>query len=195
MAGFIAKRPATYEDVLATPEGVRAEIVEGVLYTQPRPAAAHARAASSLGGELWAPFDRGKGGPGGWIFLIEPELHLGADILVPDLAAWRRERMPEVPATAFLTLAPDFVCEVLSPSTAFRDRRYKMPAYAMHQIPHLWFVDPQLRSIEVFRLDGQEYRVVAVCGHDEVVRLEPFDAIELELATMWIGQKPTVDGE
>jgi Uma2 family endonuclease len=111
-------RPATYADLEALPANQIGEIVRGVLYANPRPATLHARASSSLGGELYGPFDRGRGGPGGWIFLDEPELHFGEDVVVPDLAGWRRERLPELPQTTFLTLPPDWLCEVLSASTA-----------------------------------------------------------------------------
>ncbi len=186
MPGSAAKKNATYDDVLASGDNVIAEVIEGVLHTQPRPASAHTRATSVLGIELGGPFDRGRGGPGGWVLLYEPELHLGPNILVPDLAGWRRERMPKIPATAFFDLAPDFVCEVLSPRTTFSDRRYKLPIYAQNLVHHLWLIDPLARSVEVFRLDGSEYRLVSVHGRDERVHLEPFAAIELELAALWI---------
>src|ERR1700729_1449695 len=128
--GAPAKRRATYQDLLDVPEHLVAEIIDGALITQPRPASRHARAASRLGAELDGPFARGKGGPGGWILLDEPELHLHGDIVVPDLAGWRRERMPELPDAAAFELAPDWICEVLSPGAAARDRTEKMPLYA-----------------------------------------------------------------
>ncbi|MCL2777658.1 MAG: Uma2 family endonuclease, partial [Polyangiaceae bacterium] len=108
---MVAKRsplPATYADLEALPPNMVGEILHGVLYAFPRPASRHARATSILGGELIAPFDRGKGGPGGWILLDEPELHFGADVLVPDIAGWRRERMPEMPDAPWFALAPDW---------------------------------------------------------------------------------------
>src|SRR5207248_4957574 len=122
--------PATYADIEALPPNMVGEIIHGVLYANPRPASPHAAAASAIGEELGPPFKRGKGGPGGWVILFEPEVHLRADILVPDLAGWRRERMPETPLEPFLTLAPDWLCEVLSPSTASFDRKKKLPVYA-----------------------------------------------------------------
>ena len=126
-----AGRRATYEDVLAAPPHVVAEVLFGVLYTSPRPAPRQARAASRLGGTLDGPFDRGRDGPGGWVLLDEPELHLGGDILVPDIGGWRRERMPTFPYDAtYFTLPPDWVCEVLSPSTAAIDRGDKLDIYA-----------------------------------------------------------------
>ncbi len=178
------EKKATYEDLLALPEHVVGEIIRGVLITHPRPASPHARASSRLGGELGGPFDRGKGGPGGWILLDEPELHLHGDVLVPDLAGWRRERMPIMPQAAAFELSPDWVCEVLSDSTRAVDRAEKMPIYAREQVRHLWFVDPRSQTLEVFRLEDG-WKVVAVWRDDAVVRAEPFDAIELELAALW----------
>ncbi|MBK6465320.1 MAG: Uma2 family endonuclease [Myxococcales bacterium] len=184
--GNAARRRATYEDVLAAPEHVVAEVVDGVLRTQPRPAARHARAASSLGGELAGPFDRGRGGPGGWVLLDEPELHLGADILVPDLAGWRRERMPVFPYdAAFFTLAPDWICEVLSPSTAKLDRGAKLTIYARESVRHAWLVDPIDKTLEVLRIESGRWSRVAFFEDTAVVRAEPFDAIELELGSLW----------
>ena len=121
---------ATYQDVLDAPAHQVAEIVAGTLYTHPRPAPVHTIASSVLGGELNPPFHRGRGGPGGWWILDEPELHLGEDVLVPDLAGWRRERMPDRPDTPYFTLAPEWVCEVLSPSTRRVDLQEKRPVYA-----------------------------------------------------------------
>ena len=124
-----ARRPATYEDVLASPPDVVAEVVAGVLYQSPRPALPHAMAASVVGEELGPPFKRGKGGPGGWIILDEPEVHLGRDIVVPDLGGWRRQTLQELPEAAYLTVAPDWVCEVSSPSTRALDRGAKLEVY------------------------------------------------------------------
>ncbi len=179
------KRHATYEDLLAVPDHRVAEIIDGVLETQPRPAIPHANAATTLGEALGPPFRRGRGGPGGWILLFEPELHLRADILVPDLAGWRRERMPELPQGAYFELAPDWVGEVLSPSTLAQDRVRKLPIYARERVAHVWFIDPIARTLEVLRLDGETYRVMSTHAHDDVVRAEPFAAIELALAVLW----------
>ncbi len=185
--GDPAKRRATYEDLLAVPEGLTAELIRGVLVTQPRPAAPHARAATRLSTKLGGPFDLGNGGPGGWVLLYEPELHLhGGNVLVPDLAGWRRERMPQLPmnAAAF-ELAPDWVCEVLSPGTGATDRADKVPLYAAEGVRHVWLVDPLLRTLEVLRIDGTTYRVVGTWRDDAVVRPEPFGAIELDIASLW----------
>jgi Uma2 family endonuclease len=187
MAARIDSNKASYEDLLAVPAHLVAEIVSGTLHTSPRPAARHAAAATVLGEELGPPFRRGRDGPGGWVILFEPELHLEEDILVPDLAGWLRTRMPEVPDAAFLTLAPDWVCEVLSPSTATLDRTEKMPVYARERIPHLWLIDPYARTLEVFRLEGTRYAVVATWREDARARAAPFDAIELDLRLLWNG--------
>ena len=183
-----AKRRASYSDVLATPRHLVAEVVYGVLHTHPRPAVPHARASSRLGGKLSGPFDEGKGGPGGWVVLDEPELHPGAepDILVPDLAGWRRERMPRVPMQdAFLTLAPDWLCEVVSPSTQAFDRGEKMDVYARERVRHAWIVDPLAKLLEVFRLEGDKWLHVATFWGDAKARAEPFEALELELESLW----------
>src|SRR5206468_11525374 len=134
-------RPATYQDLLALPEHVVGEIIGGELIVSPRPGPRHAVAASVLGGELVPPYHSGRGGPGGWWILFEPELHLGDDVLVPDLAGWRRERMPAVPDVPFFTLAPDCLCEVTSPATRALDRVRKMPIYARERVGHLWLLD------------------------------------------------------
>jgi Uma2 family endonuclease len=180
-----ARRLATYEDVLRAPAHVRAQVVGGELHLHPRPASAHAVASSALGEELGPPFRRGRGGPGGWILLDEPELHLGADIVVPDLAGWKRERMSVVVNAPYFTLAPDWVCEVLSPGTARLDRAGKLPIYAREGVDHVWLVDPALRTLEVLRRAGKGWLLVGVHAEDARVRAEPFDAIELELGALW----------
>ncbi len=185
MAGDPARRQATYEDVLRAPEHLVAEILNGELITSPRPAGPHAEAASVLTMDVGGPFHRGRGGPGGWIILHEPELHLGRDILVPDIGGWLRSRLPAVPQTASLELAPDWACEVISPGSERIDRERKLPIYARERVTHVWLVNPLERMVEVFRLDGDGYRLVVTRGGDDRVRLEPFAAVELELAALW----------
>ena len=182
-----ARRHATYQDVLDAPPHQVAELIAGVLYTNPRPAPSHAQATSVLIEELGPPFKRGRGGPGGWMILVEPELHLGIgpDVLVPDLAGWRRETLPELPDTAHFTRTPDWVAEVLSPSTRRLDRAQKVPIYRRERVGHVWLIDPGAQLLEVLRLDGDSYRLVASHAGEEKVRAEPFDAIELELAALW----------
>lgn len=182
--------PATYEDLLRLPDRMIGEIVDGELHASPRPASGHASAASTLGMDLGTPFQRGRGGPGGWWIFYEPELHFGADVLVPDLAGWRRERMPSRPDVPYFTLAPDWVCEVLSPSTAGFDRVRKMPVYLREGVSHLWLVDPVARSLEVFRRQDRHWLLAATFGvEQDKVRAEPFDAIELELSALWLTER------
>lgn len=179
-------RTASYEDLLAVPDNLVGELVFGVLYTSPRPAPRHARAASRLGSDLGGPFDRGRGGPGGWVILFEPEVHMAQHVVVPDLAGWRRERMPELPVEKpYLELAQDWVCEVLSPRTAALDRGDKRRIYAESSVRHLWFIDPEAKTLEVLGLDGGSYRVLEVFSGEQSVRAVPFDAIELELGALW----------
>jgi Uma2 family endonuclease len=178
------RRRATYEDLLAVDSRLIAEIVDGELLTQPRPSSLHARASSRLGAELTGPFDRGRGGPGGWILLDEPELHLHGDVLVPDLAGWTRARMPELPDAPAFELPPDWVCEVLSPSTAATDRAGKLPIYARERVRHAWLLDPTARMLEVFRLESA-WVLVGTWRDDAKIRADPFEALELELAGLW----------
>jgi Uma2 family endonuclease len=182
-----ARKPDPYEEIVALPAHLVGEIIDGVLHAQPRPALRHAQAASVLGEELGPPFKRGRGGPGGWILLDEPELHLGGrpDVLVPDLAGWRRERMPELPDADYVALAPDWVAEVLSPSTQRIDRGPKLAIYRRERVGHVWLVDPSARTLEIFRLEGSEYVWVATHEDSAVIRAEPFDAIELQLGLLW----------
>ncbi len=180
-----ARKFATYEDLFDLPDNVVGEIIHGQLITHPRPAPKHAVASSSIGGELIGPFQKGRGGPGGWWILDEPELHLGPHILVPDLAGWRRERLPAMPDMAFFTLPPDWVCEVLSPGTARTDRADKMPIYAAQGVPFLWLIDPALRTLEVFVLSEGCWLLEHVYQENDEVRAVPFDAIAFPLADSW----------
>jgi len=181
-----ARRHATCDDILDLPENLVGEILGGQLHTHPRPAPRHARAYSSLGGNLGGAYDWGAQGPGGWWILDEPEMHLGGDVLVPDIAGWRRERMPALPETAWFELAPDWACEILSPSTARTDRALKMPAYAREGVPHLWLVDPDARTLEVYQLqhDGH-WLLLTTLKDDDPVSQPPFDAIAFPLASLW----------
>lgn len=181
------RRQALYEAFLKVPSHQRAEIIRGTLYVMPRPAPRHANAASVLGVELGGPFQRGRGGPGGWWILDEPELHLvPLEPIVPDLAGWRVQRMPELPETAYFTLTPDWVCEILSRSTEARDRNDKLSIYAEQGVPHVWLVDPIARTLEVHALgDDARWREVRLFEGDARVRAAPFDSIELELGALW----------
>ena len=176
---------ATYDDVLNAPESKVAEILDGELVLSPRPGPPHATVASEIGMILGPPFHRGIGGPGGWRILDEPELHCGDHVLVPDLAGWRRERMPTLPDRAFFTLAPDWVCEVLSPATERADRGRKLRIYGEAGVAHAWFLKPSDRTLEVLRLREGSWMIVGLWEDAAVVRAEPFEAIELDLGPLW----------
>jgi Uma2 family endonuclease len=186
-------RRATYADLQAVPATKVAELIRGTLYVMPRPAARHARASSALGVELGGPFDRGRGGPGGWWILDEPELHFPdptapgeEDALVPDLAGWRRERLPALPDVAAFTLAPDWICEVLSKSTEQHDREVKMPVYARAGVRHAWLIDPVAKTLEVYTLGAEGiWGEAVISSGGDVVRAVPFDAVGLDLSALW----------
>jgi Uma2 family endonuclease len=187
---FPGLRPEVVEGYLRAPAHMVAEVLDGELFVMSRPRRQHSRASSRLGGELYAPFDRG-GGPGGWVILDEPELHLGSkpDIVVPDLAGWRRERVSEDffddEAPAHIELVPDWVCEVISPSTEREDRGVKMRIYRREKVGHVWLLDPAIRTLEVYRLENGRYSLLDTFDGDDAVRAEPFDAIALELRVLW----------
>ena len=179
------KKGATYDDLRRVPDHYVAEMFDGELYASRRPALPHARAAGALLAKLSHPFDFGDA-PGGWLLLIEPELHFGNDVLVPDVAGWRRERLPSVPNDAYLTLAPDWVCEVLSPSTETLDRGQKLRVYAREGVASAWLVDPLRQSLEVLALESGILAQIEQHHGDGSVRARPFDAIELTLRALWI---------
>jgi Uma2 family endonuclease len=179
------RRPATYEDLVKVPDHLVAEILDGELHVSPRPAPRHADASTGLGGFLRGPFDRGRGGPGGWRILAEPELHLGRDVLVPDLAGWRRSRLPALPAEAYFSVTPDWVCEVVSPSTAAIDRVKKLAIYARELVRHAWMIDPIARTLEVLRLENDRWTIVSTWLGMATVAAEPFEAIGLDLSLLW----------
>jgi Uma2 family endonuclease len=189
------KRPrATYADLAAVPPGKVAELIDGELYVFPRPALPHVNASSVLGYELLGPFQRGRGGPGGWWILDEPEVHFpdstaakGVNAVNPDIAGWRKERLPKLPAKPpHIALAPDWICEVLSPSTEEHDRETKMPLYARNEVRHAWLVDPIARTLEVYVLSaGGRWNEPTLYRDSARVRAVPFDAIEIELSVLW----------
>ena len=179
------KKRATYQDVLDAPEYKVAEIIGGELRLSPRPDGPATEVASALLSELRFPFGRGRGGPGGWVIVLEPELHVADEVLVPDLAGWRRERLPVIPDTAFFSIVPDWVCEVLSKSTERIDRGEKMERYRAMGVKHLWLVHPRMKTVEVYRLAESGWLRVAMYKDEERSRIEPFEAIELDLASLW----------
>ncbi len=178
-------RRATYQDVLDAPPHKVAEVIAGTLHTHPRPAARHAWASSGLGIKIGSLFNYGDDGPGGWWIIDEPELHLGEDIVVPDLAGWRRETMPEYPDAAYFTIAPDWVCEVLSPATRRLDVNEKRALNAREGVGHLWFVDPNARAHEAFALREGQWLLLAPLADYAPVSLPPFDAITFPLDVLW----------
>ena len=188
----VARKRATYDDVLRAPGHLVAEIIDGELITSPRPSPRHARATSALAASLWGAFDAGLNGPGGWWILVEPELHLMGrhEPLVPDLAGWRTDRMPAQPETAFFELAPDCVCEVLSPSTEAIDRADKMPLYGAAGIGHAWLLDPIVETLELFHLESQRWVLLRTVKGDRKARVEPFEAVEIDLGLIWRKRVP-----
>ena len=184
------KKNATYADLEAVPPNLVAEIIDGELLTHPRPSPRHAAATNSLSDELTGPFQKNRGGPGGWVFFDEPELHLGAHVLVPDSAGWRRERLDAYPDTNYFETPPDWVCEVLSASTERRDRTVKMRIYAEAQIPHLWIIDPRQQILEAFELLDGRWTKSGAWNSDDQVRAPPFDAISFSLADLWPLDRP-----
>ena len=182
---------------MEVPDTKVAEIIDGELVVSPRPASPHTNAATVIGGDLVGPFHRDPGdpaGPGGWWIALEPELHLGDDVIVPDWAGWRRARMPVLRNTPFFTQPPDWICEVVSPSTGRVDRSRKMRIYAREGVASLWLVDPLLQTLEVYRLEGGRWVVVGTHAGDEVVRAEPFDAVALGLQRWWLPAEPSEGG-
>ena len=179
-----ARRPARYDELLKVPDTKVAEIIDGELIVSPRPASPHAFAASMIGADLIGGF-HGRD-PGGWWFLIEPEFHFGDDVLVPDIAGWCRTTMPTVPNVAAFTEAPDWVCEVISPSTGRIDRGRKTRIYAREAVSHLWFVEPLLHTVEVYRLRDGNWTLATVHDGDDRVRIEPFEDVELDPSRWWL---------
>lgn len=174
-----------YKQLEALPENQVGEIINGTLHTNPRPVGPHGRTASVLGMLIGNPFDIGSGGPGGWWIIFEPELHFGEQVLVPDIAGWRHETLPEIPQDHRFTIAPDWVCEVLSPSTGKTDRIERMPIYAEVGIKYLWPADPRIQTLETYRLVDERWALTGSYNDNQKVSAEPFEAIEIELANLW----------
>jgi Uma2 family endonuclease len=183
----VLKPNSLYAQLLALPEHVSGEILHGVLHTQPRPVGRHGWAATALNTDLAAPFGFGRGGPGGWWIITEPEVHFVRDteVAVPDLAGWRRERMPSLPEGHRFEIVPDWVCEILFPNTTKKDRILKLPLYARYGVEHAWLVDPAARTLEAFALHEGHWLLIAALKDDDRVAVPPFDAIEFSLADLW----------
>lgn len=181
-----SSKTAVYEDLYKIPDNMIGQIIGGELFAMPRPSPKHSRAASIIGVRIGGPFDLGEGGPGGWLILDEPEIQLGNHTLVPDIAGWKKERFGKLPETNWISVAPDWICEVLSPGTARIDRKKKMPIYARFGVPYLWLVDPLEKTLEIFRLENGNWVLSGVYIEDDLVRAEPFDAIEIKLDSLWM---------
>ena len=190
-----APQPTLYELLEALPEPLTGEILNGQLHAQPRPSGPHAVAESSLGGDLHSPFQRGRGGPGGWWIITEPELHLVRDqeVAVPDLAGWKRERMPLPPQDHRFEVVPDWVCEILSPSTASKDREIKMPLYAHYGVKYAWLADPKARTLETYQIEGDAWRETGRFSGADQVAVPPFEAVTLDLDSLWLPTQPDVE--
>jgi Uma2 family endonuclease len=183
----VALKPSPYQQLLDLPENLVGEIIGGQLYTQPRPTGPHALAERGLTLELAGPFDKGRGGPGGWWILVEPEVHFIRDIevVVPDLAGWRRERLPTIPEGHRFEVVPDWVCEILSPGTAKKDRALKLPLYAHYDVPHAWLVDPLAHTLEAYQLHDSAWLLLGTFKDDDSISIAPFTAITFSLADLW----------
>lgn len=189
-----AKKKATYDDLYSIPENAVGEIIDGELLVAPRPSRKHTYAASYLDKEIGYPYQFGRGrGPGGWIIIVEPEIALGENILVPDLAGWKREKFPLSEETNWISATPDWVCEVLSPRTVRTDRTRKMKLYGQYGVSHVWLLDPEGETLEVFRLELGCWVLLEVFGGNDMVCVEPFEAIEINLADIWL--KPGMGNE
>jgi len=185
----LAYQPSLYAQLQALPERLTGEILNGQLHTQPRPSGPHGYAESMLAGDLVPRFGRdGGSGPGGWWILVEPEVHFIRDqeVAVPDLAGWRRERMPRIPEGHRFEVVPDWVCEILSPATASKDREIKLPLYARHGVAYAWLLDPQRRTLAAYTLEQGAWRLRREAADEAVVRVPPFEALELTLAALWV---------
>lgn len=185
MSSAASKEKTAYEKWMELPDNVIGEILAGELHVSPRPAPKHSHASSILLGEIMRPFHRGQGGPGGWIILFEPEVHINSHIFVPDLGGWKRSKLPQIPDEPFFSTIPDWICEVLSPSTTALDKTKKMPLYAELGVNHFWLIDPIARTLEVYVNDQLNWKLLKTYANEDKVRAAPFDAIEFDLSALW----------
>jgi Uma2 family endonuclease len=183
-----APQPTLYDLLESLPEALTGEILDGQLHTMPRPSAPHGRASAMLSDGIFGPYDRGRGGPGGWWIFVEPEVHFIRDreVAVPDLAGWKRQRMPDPPQDQRFEVVPDWVCEIVSPSTESKDRRIKMPLYARYAVPFAWLVDPIARTLEAYTLEAGNWREIGRFSTADQVTIAPFEAVTLDLDGLWL---------
>lgn len=180
-------KPATYADIEALPPNMVGEIIFGALHAHPRPAPKHGVAAGQLQTEITVPFGRRKGdGPGGWTFIVEPELHLGSHVVVPDIGGWKNERLTPFPETPFIETPPDWLAEILSPSTQAIDRTDKLAVYAEYGVKHCWYVDPIAKTLEVFELSGGRWLIAATFKDADPVAAPPFEVHTFPLDVLWV---------
>lgn len=180
-----AKKIATYDDLYSLPDSVIGEIIDGELIVTPRPSRKHGYTSTVLSEEIGPPYRRGRGGPGGWIFIIEPEIKLGENVMVPDLAGWKEERFIWEEDQNPISVVPDWICEVLSPGTIRLDRIKKMAKYAEHEVNHFWLVDPIVMTLEAYRLESGRWLLLGSYAENDKVRVEPFQEIEIDLSDLW----------
>lgn len=181
-----ARRLATYDDLLALPEDVKAELLAGEVHVQPGPLPGHARAQRALGRFVGGPFDDDRDGPEGWWIFTELDVRFGPhDVVRPDLSGWRRARLPDPWRARPIDVVPDWVCEILSPSTERIDRVTKQRLYADHGVAHYWIVDPSERVLEAYVLDRGQWRIAGTYDDTAVVRIPPFEAIELAVGRIF----------
>ena len=186
-AGTMTERKprATYDDLLEVPDIMVAEILDGELYASPHPTLRHSLVFTALGARLVEAYDLGRDGPGGWWILHQPEMHFGEDVLVPDLAGWRRDRLPQIPDAPAISLSPDWICEVLTPPTERIDRVHKLPIYTREGVKHVWLINPQARTLEAYRRAQTGWSLLSTHGGEEPVRAEPFEAVAIDLSELW----------
>jgi Uma2 family endonuclease len=179
-------KSSLYDQLLELPEILIGEIIDGQLHTHPRPGGKHILISSNVGSELHGPFQKGKNGPGGWWILQEPEVHLSLDneVAVPDLAGWRKERLPEIPESHKFTVIPYWICEIFSPATETFDRQVKMPLYARYAIRFLWLIHPINKTLEAFHLVDTEYSLQGVYKSGDKLSIMPFQDIELKVSDL-----------
>lgn len=169
---------------------MKGEIIEGVMYTMTRPRARHQDVGGSIHADVFNPFQRKRGGPGGWWILPEPGIELpNTPEISPDVAGWRRDRLPELP-TGPLTVVPDWVCEVLSPTTRRHNLLIKKPYYARVGVPWHWLVDLEARALTVLKLVDHAWTEVGTFGDETEARLPPFDEVPLDISSWWAALPP-----
>jgi len=185
MVSKAGKFKDVYQELINLPKNMVGEIINDQLYAQPRPDPRHALVSSCLGDELVGPYYKGRGGPGGWWILFEPEIHLDNEILVPDIAGWKKERLPKLPETAFFEIPPDWVCEILSHSTLKKDRVLKMPLYAKFNFQYIWLIDPLAKMLEVYQLEKKYWKLIGTFAENDKVSAVPFQEVTIDLSVLW----------